>query len=70
MTFVVSVFELQHCNTATHLLLCTPFYLECVMFAHHEGRDKVKGIAGDIIEESLLVAFGDHPDASILLKDV
>lgn len=40
------------------------------MFAHHEGRDKVKGIAGDIIEESLLVAFGDHPDASILLKDV
>ena len=24
------------------------------LFAHHEGRDKVKGIAGDIIEESVL----------------
>ena len=24
------------------------------LFEHHEGRDKVKGIAGDIIEESVL----------------
>lgn len=24
------------------------------LFVHHEGRDKVKGIAGDIIEESVL----------------
>ena len=38
------------------------------LFAHHEGRDKVKGIAGDIIEESVLGCKKDskqEPDIMI-----
>ena len=41
------------------------------LFAHHEGRDKVKGIAGDIIEESVLGCKKDSKqEPDILVDDV
>lgn len=40
------------------------------LFDHHEGRDKVKGIAGDIIEESVLGCKKDNrQEADILVDD-
>ena len=39
------------------------------LFAHHEGRDKVKGIAGDIIEESVLGCKKDSKQEPDILVD-
>ncbi|MBR7086380.1 MAG: hypothetical protein IKI47_02400 [Prevotella sp.] len=39
------------------------------LFAHHEGRDKVKGIAGDIIEESVLGCRKDSKQEPDILVD-
>lgn len=39
------------------------------LFAHHEGRDKVKGIAGDIIEESVLGCKRDSRQEPDILVD-
>ncbi|MBQ6764583.1 MAG: hypothetical protein IJP45_05280 [Paludibacteraceae bacterium] len=39
------------------------------LFAHHEGRKKVKGIAGDIIEESVLGCKKDSKQAPDILVD-
>ena len=39
------------------------------LFAHHEGRDKVKGIAGDIIEESVLGCKKDSRQEPDILVD-
>ena len=39
------------------------------LFAHHEGRDKVKGIAGDIIEESVLGCKKDNRQEPDILVD-
>lgn len=41
------------------------------LFVHHEGRDKVKGIAGDIIEESVLGCKKDNkPEPDIIVDGV
>ena len=39
------------------------------LFAHHEGHDKVKGIAGDIIEESVLGCKKDSKQEPDILVD-
>ena len=39
------------------------------LFAHHDGRDKVKGIAGDIIEESVLGCKKDSKQEPDILVD-
>ena len=39
------------------------------LFAHHEGRDKVKGIAGDIIEESVLGCKRDSKQEPDIMVD-
>lgn len=39
------------------------------LFAHHEGREKVKGIAGDIIEESVLGCKKDSKQEPDILVD-
>ena len=39
------------------------------LFAHHEGRDKVKGIAGDIIEEPVLGCKKDSKQEPDILVD-
>ncbi len=39
------------------------------LFAHHEGRDKVKGIAGDIIEESVLGCKKDSKQEPDIMVD-
>ncbi len=39
------------------------------LFEHHEGRDKVKGIAGDIIEESVLGCKKDSKQEPDILVD-
>lgn len=39
------------------------------LFVHHEGRDKVKGIAGDIIEESVLGCKRDSKQEPDILVD-
>ena len=39
------------------------------LFVHHEGRDKVKGIAGDIIEESVLGCKKDSKQEPDILVD-
>ena len=39
------------------------------LFAHHEGRDKVKGISGDIIEESVLGCKKDSKQEPDILVD-
>ena len=39
------------------------------LFAHHEGRDKVKGIAGDVIEESVLGCKKDSKQEPDILVD-
>lgn len=39
------------------------------LFARHEGRDKVKGIAGDIIEESVLGCKKDSKQEPDILVD-
>lgn len=39
------------------------------LFKHHEGRDKVKGIAGDIIEESVLGCKKDSRQEPDILVD-
>lgn len=39
------------------------------LFAHHEGRDKVKGIAGDIIEESVLGCKKDSKQEPDIVVD-
>ena len=39
------------------------------LFAHHEGREKVKGIAGDIIEESVLGCKKDSKQEPDILFD-
>ena len=41
------------------------------LFVHHQGREKVKGIAGDIIEESVLGCVKDNKqEADILVDDI
>lgn len=39
------------------------------LFEHHEGRDKVKGIAGDIVEESVLGCKKDSKQEPDILVD-
>ena len=39
------------------------------LFVHHEGRDKVKGIAGDIVEVSILGCQKDSRQEPDILVD-